>query len=279
MSRRAVNAACPVNWLCPLNRGLMGWWLCLPGWMGGSRLMNIVCPGDKDGGHATLTAMDPATDWLGPSGRPGGFGCLDFTDTDDANSDRVNVSLTRLIDAPLGAELSFGCWARSSRTDASQAAIAWGGTDDLILYPYDSVGGDGIRVFWRDLGGSIMGENGVTRTNEWHRFDVSSREGEHFTAVDGVSVATSAASLAGAGTFNSLNFGSWGDTLSQGFTGQMDDITIYNRFRPLGEVAERYRESRRWYPRALNWIRKRRARDVAAAGGRAGDLLLLGCGA
>jgi hypothetical protein len=69
---RDITLASPVNWACPLNRGLTCWWLCLPQWMGGGTWRDLC-----GRAHGTLTSIDPSSAWL-PSNRPGGCGALEF---------------------------------------------------------------------------------------------------------------------------------------------------------------------------------------------------------
>lgn len=76
-SHLSVNWQSPVDWRHPLNRGLVGWWLVVPHWSGGTVLRDLM-----GRHHGSLTNMAPASDWL-TSGRSGGWGALDFDGTDD----------------------------------------------------------------------------------------------------------------------------------------------------------------------------------------------------
>lgn len=67
---------CPVNWLAPLNRGLVGWWLCVPGAMGGSKWLDLCKRND-----GTLTNMIPQTNWKSALERVGGLGSLQTNST------------------------------------------------------------------------------------------------------------------------------------------------------------------------------------------------------
>lgn len=60
MTSLILDAACPINWQHPLNRGLVGWWMAPPGWSGGSRLHELT---GRDNG--VLTGLSPVTDWIG----------------------------------------------------------------------------------------------------------------------------------------------------------------------------------------------------------------------
>src|SRR5688500_11296274 len=78
---RPVSLLGPVNRLHPLNRGLVAWFLTLPGLSGGLKWHNLMDL--SNGPHGTLTSMDPPTDWVSAKARPGGFGALDFDGSND----------------------------------------------------------------------------------------------------------------------------------------------------------------------------------------------------
>src|SRR5690606_30479453 len=82
--------------------GLISWWMVLPHWRGGLTWRDLC-----GRNHGTLTNMDPPTDWVGPRGRPGGWGALDFDGSNDhvlvAHSNSFNVS-----------SLSVAAWVRAS---------------------------------------------------------------------------------------------------------------------------------------------------------------------
>lgn len=54
-----VDWSDPIERDCPLNQGLVGWWMGAPNCYGGTRMQDLC---NKN--HGTLTNMDPATDWV-----------------------------------------------------------------------------------------------------------------------------------------------------------------------------------------------------------------------
>ena len=54
-----IDWICPVNWSHPLNRGLAGWWMGVPGATGGPIMHDLTRRN-----HGVLTNMDPGTDWV-----------------------------------------------------------------------------------------------------------------------------------------------------------------------------------------------------------------------
>jgi len=182
------------------------------------------------GNHGTLTNMDPGTDW--------GFDdYLGRWATDyDGSGDHVVLTSPTLINLPVNYGFTCCMWAYSAAEAASQACIAWGGTDDLLIYPFDTTTGNGCRIFWRDVGGSLINENGISRAGASHHFAfVSYAANDHRLFVDGVQTATSAATGT-AGPFNSLWLGGWADG-DQYFHGRLSDPLIFARGLSAPEIA------------------------------------------
>ena len=77
-----------------------------------------------------------------------------------ANTTRIDIAAKQsLIDLPTTYNFTVVFSARATAPAAGRAAIGWGGTDDLLIYPYDNDSGNGPRVFWRDVGGSQININ------------------------------------------------------------------------------------------------------------------------
>ena len=140
------------------------------------------------------------------------------------------IVIDDLLDLP--ATYNFTIWCRCARRNsyAVRASIAWGGTDDLIMVPFDSSGGDGMRVFWRDVGGSLIDQNGVTLAETGlHDFAFLSRaSNDHRGYVDGVEVDTST-NTGTAGPFNSLWLGAWKDGGQDFSNGTIQAVYIWAR--------------------------------------------------
>lgn len=164
---------------------------------------------------------------------------LDF----DGVNDAINCG-TGFGSIPLSAfavEISV----KVSANNNSKAAISWDGTDDLLLYPFDIVGGNGARVFWRDTGGDIINENSVDRADgNFHRFTfVSYSTTNHRLFVDGVQAATSTANSANAGPFEGpLLIGGWAGSGSQYIPATIDEVRISSVARSADWIAYAYQD-------------------------------------
>jgi hypothetical protein len=251
-----------VDWCDPvgrhtLNDSLEAWYLTSPRTGFGTATWLDLCR-KADG---TLTSMAPTTDWQGPRGRQGSWGCLDFGG--GADDKRVLVSASTVTSLPTS-NFTVSFWAQAANT-VNAAALSWYGTDDLVFYPYSTTGGDGVLVFWRDVGGiAFINENGVTRTG-WNHFLLTSRGStDHECFVNGVSIATSSTSSASAGPFTGFALGVLGDDLNQEFNGQIDSVRLLSRGYTSVEAMELYVAEQSYYPGLLNRIRRRTINAPAA---------------
>jgi hypothetical protein len=111
---------------------------------------------------------------------------------------------------------------------AALAAIAFDGTDDLIIYPYSSTS-NGPRVFWRDLGGQIISLAGPAANTALNDFCfVSYAANDHRLFVNGFQVATSAATGT-VGPFTSLSLLGYAENNTQNYIGRITDIRLYDK--------------------------------------------------
>lgn len=116
---------------------------------------------------------------------------------------------------------------------AADAAWSFEGTDDLLLYPNDNVGGvAGVRVWWRDLVGDVINEDAVSVIGSWHQYAFTSRaSNDHEGYRDAVSVGVGA-NTGSAGLFSSFRLGSW-TTTAQNFDGQIGGTQVYQSARSV----------------------------------------------
>jgi len=155
-----------------------------------------------------------------------------------ANTTRIDIAAKQsLIDLPTTYNFTVVFSARATAHAAGRAAIGWGGTDDLLIYPYDNDSGNGPRVFWRDVGGSQININdGNPPVGDYHQFTyVSKASNDHRLYVDGVEVGTSS-DTGTAGPFNSVALAGWKDA-SQGLTGYLEYAYIFDRALTPYEIA------------------------------------------
>lgn len=240
----------PINDECPLNQGLVAWWMALPGLAGGRFLYDLrgLNPG-------TLTNMTTVgTSGWGPTTRPGGFGEVRF----DGSNDYILASDSSL---PSGlASRSFSALFKTSAT------LAFANYRQVLFY---GSAGSGNSVFFgigndtnygsTGFGVSQYGDAfGVTGFNdgEWHHGVATFSGGVWSLYIDGVLQATKAMAtntvLGG-----TLCIGSDRPLFSDYWLGSLDDIRIHNRALSAAEIAAMYDDGRTGYRRALNWDYRR----------------------
>jgi len=207
----------------PLARGLVAAWLFNEG--AGETVWDYAGPN-----HGTMTNMEP-TDW---QAGPHGF-MLNF---DNSGSDYIAISASpELLALPTTYNFSAVFRFNEHGGTRDRPALAWAGTDDLLLYPNDDVSSNGgTRVFWRNLGGNIIIENVSDLSYEWHDFVFVSRaSNSHEVYRDGVSVGTSSAT-GSAGPFDeALRIAAYYPG-PQFFDGQIEFVYIYARALTENEI-------------------------------------------
>lgn len=270
-----INSAQPVNWSHPLNRGLLSWHLCLPAdGRKGFRWLDLC-----HRSHAVLTNMDPGSDWLGPRGRVGGWGSIDF----DGSNDHCFVSSYPFIDGAAGATLA--CWFRTGSAMTNKQIVglpdASSGTNGIDLNFQNATS---VR-FWLKTGATSNGLSATVTYNDnvWHHiagtYDGTTRR----LFFDGIQVANdfrSGTITASAKELNIGRFGSFGNY----YVGQADDVRIANRAYSAEEVRRLYELSRTGYQGLLNRVRRVRSKAGSAAtsdgaGGSSGAAAVSGVGA
>lgn len=156
-----------------------------------------------------------------------------------AGADRVEFTEPPwLLNLPGTYNFSIEFWFNRANVSTDGAACAWEGTDDLVIYPNDNLTGSGSpRIFWRDLGGSIIDPGGADLSGEWHHFLFTSRApNDHEAYLDAVSIGTSSGTGA-AGPFDAFRIGGFtvGD---QPFTGDMLLMRVFRRALTDGQVRQ-----------------------------------------
>jgi len=152
------------------------------------------------------------------------WGSLDCDGTDDVISFSPTTELRDILSSY---DMTISFWAELGVYENAGSLFSWEGTDDFVFYPYDNQGGDGIRIFWRDLGGEIMNQNGVTLSGWNHFAFVSRATNDHEAYVNGVSVITSSATGT-AGPWTDFNLCNRIEDTSQEYNGQVDQPVIWN---------------------------------------------------
>lgn len=254
-----------VNWDCSLTRGLVSWWTCLPSQQRGVYWRDLC-----NRNHGVLTSMDTATDWLGPQGRPGGFGCLGF----DAINDYV------LVPAPAGSSLDIGTthtlsqwlYATGSSSVISLCRFSWNGTTHHDLFFWLN-----STTFTYSLRGSVTPTVQATwpGLNQWVHvtgtYDGSTAS-LYFNGVlvNSASTSTTASSNSEPWLIGADADATGGGSLGNYWPGFIDDTKIFSGLcKTPSEVLALHNDSRLSHPRMLNWQR-RRAYSIPAGGGGGG---------
>lgn len=125
---------------------------------------------------------------------------------------------------------------RADTATGQRGVFCFSGIDDLILYANDSNSGSGgYRVFWRDLGGTLISEAGPDLTGAWHDLAFVTRASDsHEIYRDGVSIGSSSGTGI-AGPFNSAAIGYFP---GQFFLGAIADVLILKEAISLAEIQE-----------------------------------------
>lgn len=193
--------------------------------------LSSLSPIDSSG-NETLTVSGS------PTLVPGPFGglALDFS-----GSDRVSATGSSLVNLPTTHDFTVSFWTKKDNadfgTEIEDAAIAWDGSDDLLLYPNSDAGAGGLRVYWRDLGGNILGETGDL-TADWVRNTLTSfAAGDHRTYRNGVQKETSSATGT-AGPFSQFYIGGWAG--SQHLDGAAAEVRAWKSARSAEWEATEY---------------------------------------
>jgi hypothetical protein len=142
-----------------------------------------------------------------------------------------------LKDLPLlDFSVSFWAWAASVEAGADPALIAWAGTDDLIIYPFESFGGILCnRIFWRDVGENVGGIAPPIAT--WQHVCYTSRNGSQKLYFNGRLDISATKSTALAGPFTTVRIGNWADNPAQWSQSTVADVLFYSRVVSPGEVS------------------------------------------
>jgi len=246
---KPVDMIQPVNKLHPLNRGLVSWWLALPGTMGGARLMDIVNPG-PNGNHGTLTNMNPQTDWVG-SNRLGSWGALDF----DGSNDYVNVP--HRADLNIRTDITLAAWVNINTLGAFDTFLNKGdlGGAGNVTYGFQKKNTD-VFTFFHTIGDTGQFTNSITTLDAdtwYHLVATVDAADECRLYLDGVEDVNGNVGSRPSNT-TILTVGARDLGATQNWPGLIDDVRINNRALSANEVAWLYQLSQQGYPGLLNRI-------------------------
>lgn len=234
-----IDLLSPVNWLAPLNRGLVGWWMAMPGLMSGGGLVDLL------GQHiATLTS---GASWS-TAAHAGGAGSIALDGTDDHLQTTLGIA-----DTP---GITVSAWANLTAA-GNFPQIASYGTNANAVAELRGSGTTGKLSFVNR--GNNNGATEATASNGtgWHHWIGTGNKVTLTLYKDGVQAATSATAHSTAGTTVSYRFGRRSDDAfgSFPFPGYLNDIRIYRgRVLTAFEARELYLASSQCYPDELNRV-------------------------
>ena len=259
MTRPMINLADPVNRSHPHNRGLVSWWMALPGLTGGSKFTNLL-----GRHHGSLTNMNPATDWVGTT-RPGGWGALDFS----GGSEHVRVDAWREIDVINDFHASAWVYVRSLPADDFVFVLRQGDNGDsfgsgITSYAIVLDNRNGIRRVR-----AVMTFRSATNMdarapivdlplNHWVLLSFSRHLDTLRLYQDGELVGQNTAGDADSegDTRSYPYFSVGGAPAGRSMDGRVDSVRLVTRDVPAEEVATHYDLSRQGYPGMLNRVRR-----------------------
>ncbi len=264
MKKGAINWGSPINSGCALNAGLQAWWLARPG-NSGNTLYSLA-----GSNHGTLTN--------GPTWRP---------------STRLGGSLSLLFDGTNDyvATTYAGISGAAARTTSAWfLTTSAAGADTNYIF---SCGATGTATAWRmsvesgaiwnrATGGATGSWGSGYNDGAWHHvvmtMPLNGLMNQVACYVDGISLSGSFGSGTTAintGTTTPVDIGRQNVSGTIYFTGQLDDIRVYNRAITASEVWNLYTDSITGYSLTLNRL-ERRWGYVAATGNRRRRALICG---
>lgn len=219
-----VNLRNPVNREHPLNQGLLSWWKCVPGLIGGNRYYDLL-----QLQHLSLTN----TNWISLAKRE----CLQFTGTTSLAKTPNNLR-------GVSASMSYGGWFISSVPNSNQ-----------VLCIYDTWFANRFGVMTSTNTGIIISNTSRTSTialtaNTWtHLFVVQSGTSSTLYVNSKPAFTVTATAITDAGKpFYIGNEGSFP------LSGSADDVRLYNRALSSVDVLALYNESLQNSPTTLNCL-------------------------
>jgi len=184
---------------------------------------------DHSGNHTLSVSGSPTVTDGGPLGR--------YVIT--GNNIGYYTSDSALLDLPETYDMTVDILAYSdhlSDNSPYEAAVAWDGLDDLLIYPiedYNVTNGD-PRVFWRDVTSGLAGTTGTVSIDTWEQVSFTTRaSNDHELCVNGSSIDTDSGTGT-AGPFTTFRIGYWG---TQYWTGRLAEVVIWKTARSNAWVA------------------------------------------
>lgn len=231
---QAINWGQPVNRSCPLNRGLLAWWLCRP--------ESTIASGKLFGLEKKYVASPTNSPTIQTAMRPGGMLALELTGASSqyVQSDSV-ISTTN-------AARTVSIWiyptssSRMGVIGTRSASSGW----NLSINRTTA----GNITYIQNSSASPEVAGGVT-TNQWQciAFTATASNASVIIYRNGLQVGTS-----GAGISESAGIAEYigHDNAANYYSGRVDDARIWNRTLSANEIYSVYRDSLTGYQQTLN---------------------------
>lgn len=251
-----IDWVCPVNWLAPLNRGLLGWWLCVPGAMGGRCWHDMVRR--NNGTLADTISFGAAAPQYGRMGSI-------VTPSVIAGSVTLVADSSTLI--PLSGGFSVAIWHRKSDTTLRASSLLGINTGvDNEKFGMHCPYLDG-NIYW-DFGGAVAGTSRLSvaatfSASVWDHFVFTVGPAGMFIYRNGSQIASNSANATRTATTTAVKLGGHSGTSSDICVD--DDLRFYGRQLKAAEVDLLYHASRTGYQAELRRVRPSRAWEAAAA--------------
>lgn len=239
----------------PLARGLVTWWLALPGLDGGPRLYDLAGPR-----HGTLVQQAPAPAWTCTRPRPGQLGLIPALGSGInrlAGPDAPTAAANPYRAAANGGDWTLAQWVRldgSGVTAAVLATVHDNAASGVGLLSYH-IPPSTWRVYVLASPYSVAGV--LPPDGAWRHLTITRAAGVLTRHVNGAAVGSPVtdASTAAART-DGLQVGNFSPGLSNyQFQGAADDVRFYARALAAAEVRALYDDSRRGCPLLLRRLR------------------------
>lgn len=239
---RNIDRRRAINWRDPLNKGLVAWWIGLPGWGGGSTYRDLT------GQHnATLSGFASGFGWR-HSSRPSG--------SLEIETDGVGSSSQLAADSTAfgSGDFTIGCWFRIDTHGTSGSVLSSRASPGVPgQFSFYVINGTTLTVDIPFVVGNVV--SGLTNIplGKWQRADAT-KFGNNWTIYlngksDGTS--SSASLCVYSGPFSIADFPSQPQTA---WVGGMDDVSYWTRALSAREVYRRYLQSLSGYSRILNHV-------------------------
>jgi hypothetical protein len=138
---------------------------------------------------------------------------------------------------------TVACWVKCTTPVAGSAVLSWGTADanqSTVIYPFDTSGGDGIRIFNKGDSGAFNINTGEPEEAGWHHIMlvvISTSSAELY--IDNVLAASSGGNFSTNASLTDIMCGSYHNS-AQPYTGLIDDLWIFSRALPTEDRAALY---------------------------------------